>query len=45
MTCCIRFAHYDLPETRRDGDVHISSDIKVAWFEDPDGNILSAVNR
>jgi catechol 2,3-dioxygenase-like lactoylglutathione lyase family enzyme len=41
----VRFEHYDLPETRREGDVHISGDIKVAWFKDPDGNLLSVVNR
>ena len=41
----VRFEHYDLPETRREGDVHVSGDIKVAWFKDPDGNILSVVNR
>ena len=41
----VRFEHYDLPETTRDGDVHVSGDIKVAWFKDPDGNILSVVNR
>ena len=41
----IRFEHYDLPNTRREGDVHVSGDIKVAWFKDPDGNILSVVNR
>ena len=41
----IKFEHYDLPETRREGDVHVSGDIKVAWFKDPDGNILSVVNR
>src|SRR5688572_30753065 len=41
----VRFEHYDLPETKREGDVHISGDIKVAWFKDPDGNILSVVNR
>ena len=41
----VKFEHYDLPETRREGDVHISGDIKVAWFKDPDGNILSVVNR
>jgi catechol 2,3-dioxygenase-like lactoylglutathione lyase family enzyme len=40
----VRFEHYDLPDTRREGDVHISGDIKVAWFKDPDGNILSVVN-
>ena len=31
--------------SRREGDVHVSGDIKVAWFKDPDGNILSVVNR
>ena len=29
----------------RQGDVHVSGDIKVAWFKDPDGNILSVMNR
>jgi catechol 2,3-dioxygenase-like lactoylglutathione lyase family enzyme len=41
----VKFEHYDLPDTRRVGDLHISGDIKVAWFKDPDGNILSVVNR
>jgi catechol 2,3-dioxygenase-like lactoylglutathione lyase family enzyme len=41
----VEFEHYDLPETRREGDVHIAGDLKVAWFKDPDGNILSIVNR
>ena len=41
----ITFEHYDLPDTRREGDVHVSGDIKVAWFKDPDGNILSVANR
>jgi catechol 2,3-dioxygenase-like lactoylglutathione lyase family enzyme len=41
----VKFEHYDLPETRREGDVHVSGDVKVAWFKDPDGNILSVVNR
>ena len=41
----VEFEHYDLPETRRQGDVHIAGDVKVAWFKDPDGNILSVVNR
>jgi catechol 2,3-dioxygenase-like lactoylglutathione lyase family enzyme len=41
----VRFEHYDLPETKREGDLHISGDVKVAWFKDPDGNILSVVNR
>jgi catechol 2,3-dioxygenase-like lactoylglutathione lyase family enzyme len=41
----VKFEHYDLPDTRREGDVHVSGDIRVAWFKDPDGNILSVVNR
>jgi catechol 2,3-dioxygenase-like lactoylglutathione lyase family enzyme len=41
----VKFEHYDLPETTRAGDVHISGNVKVAWFKDPDGNILSIVNR
>jgi predicted enzyme related to lactoylglutathione lyase len=41
----VKFEHYDLPDTRREGDVHISGDVRVAWFKDPDGNILSVVNR
>src|SRR5688572_5226114 len=41
----VKFEHYDLPDTRREGDVHMSGDIKVAWFKDPDGNILSVVNH
>jgi catechol 2,3-dioxygenase-like lactoylglutathione lyase family enzyme len=41
----VTFEHYDLPETRREGDVHISGDLKIAWFKDPDGNILSVVNH
>ena len=41
----VKFEHYDLPDTRREGDVHVSGDIKVAWFKDPDGNILSVASR
>jgi catechol 2,3-dioxygenase-like lactoylglutathione lyase family enzyme len=41
----VRFEHYDMPDTKRAGDVHISGDMKVAWFKDPDGNILNIVNR
>ena len=39
----VTFEHYDdLPDTTREGDVHVSGDdFKGVWFEDPDGNILS----
>ena len=40
----ITFEHYDMPGITRDGDVHIAGDMKVAWFKDPDGNILNITN-
>jgi len=41
----VKFEHYDMPGMRRDNDVHIAGDMKVAWFQDPDGNILNIVNQ
>lgn len=35
----VSFEHYDLPNTTRQGDVHIAGGNKLAWFKDPDGNI------
>ena len=40
----VRFEHYDLPGLKREGDIHVAGDMKVAWFKDPDGNILSLVS-
>ena len=41
----VAFEHYDdLPETTREGDVHMMGDMKGVWFKDPDGNILSLIN-
>jgi hypothetical protein len=40
----IAFEHYDLPGMKREGDIHIGGDMKVAWFKDPDGNILNVVS-
>ena len=37
----ITFEHYDMPGMTLDGDVHVGDGIKVAWFKDPDGNILN----
>jgi hypothetical protein len=34
-----------LPQTKREGDVHVAGEHKIAWFKDPDGNILSVMNR
>ena len=41
----VAFEHYDLPDTRLQGDVHVSGSMKAAWFKDPDGNILALVSR
>lgn len=37
----VAFEHYDMPGLTRQGDVHVAGDLKVAWFKDPDGNILN----
>lgn len=37
----VAFEHYDMPDTRLEGDVHVSGSLRVAWFRDPDGNIHS----
>lgn len=39
------FEHYDMPDMKREGDVHVAGSMKVAWFKDPDGNILNIINR
>jgi catechol 2,3-dioxygenase-like lactoylglutathione lyase family enzyme len=41
----VTFERYDLPDTTREGDVHLTGDFKAAWFKDPDGNILNLVNQ
>jgi catechol 2,3-dioxygenase-like lactoylglutathione lyase family enzyme len=41
----VKFEHYDMPGMKREGDVHIGGDMKVAWFKDPDGNILNIASR
>jgi catechol 2,3-dioxygenase-like lactoylglutathione lyase family enzyme len=40
----VTFEHYDMPGMTREGDVHVGGPMRVAWFKDPDGNILSIVN-
>jgi catechol 2,3-dioxygenase-like lactoylglutathione lyase family enzyme len=41
----VTFEHYDMPDMTREGDVHVFGDMKVAWFKDPDGNILTITSR
>jgi predicted enzyme related to lactoylglutathione lyase len=40
------FQRYDdLPGATRDGDVHHSGAVKMAWFKDPSGNIFEVNGR
>jgi catechol 2,3-dioxygenase-like lactoylglutathione lyase family enzyme len=40
----VTFEHYDMPGLTRNGDIHSGGRIKVVWFKDVDGNILSLVS-
>jgi len=37
------FEHYDLPGLTLNGDVHEAGAARLAWFKDPDGNLLHLV--
>jgi catechol 2,3-dioxygenase-like lactoylglutathione lyase family enzyme len=40
----VTFEHYNnVPDLTLDGDVYTGAGMAVAWFTDPDGNILSIV--
>lgn len=41
----VAFEHYDMADTKLEGDVHVFGDLRVAWFKDPDGNILNLINQ
>ena len=41
----VRFEHYEMPGAKMEGDIHVFGDVRVAWFKDPDGNILNLVDR
>ena len=41
----VKFEHYDMPGLSLDGDIHVGYGMQVAWFKDPDGNILNLVSR
>jgi catechol 2,3-dioxygenase-like lactoylglutathione lyase family enzyme len=38
------FEHYDMPGLKLEGDVHVGDHMKLAWFKDPDGNILNVMS-
>ena len=39
----VAFEHYDMEGLTREGDIHVGEGMKIAWFKDPDGNILNIV--
>ncbi|HYD13518.1 MAG TPA: VOC family protein [Allosphingosinicella sp.] len=39
----VTFEHYDMEGLELDGDVHVGEGMRIAWFKDPDGNILNIV--
>ena len=41
----VKFEHYDMPGLKIHGDIHDGGDMKVAWFKDPDGNILNVIDK
>jgi catechol 2,3-dioxygenase-like lactoylglutathione lyase family enzyme len=41
----VTFEHYDMPGMTLAGDIHAGYGMKVAWFKDPDGNILNIVGK
>jgi catechol 2,3-dioxygenase-like lactoylglutathione lyase family enzyme len=40
----VTFERYELPDTVKEGDIHVSGEIRNAWFKDPDGNIHALSN-
>ncbi len=41
----VTFEHYDMQDMTLEGDIHIFGNMKVAWFKDPDGNILNIASQ
>ena len=39
----VAFEHYDLPGLTLNGDVHEAGPARLAWFKDPDGNLIHLV--
>jgi catechol 2,3-dioxygenase-like lactoylglutathione lyase family enzyme len=40
----LTFEHYDMPQMKREGDIHVAGGTRAAWFKDPDGNIHGIVS-
>ena len=41
----VTLEHYDMQDMTQEGDIHVFDNMKVAWFKDPDGNILNITNQ
>ena len=41
----VTFDHYEIPGMELNGDIHVGGGVKIAWFKDPDGNILNLVEE
>jgi catechol 2,3-dioxygenase-like lactoylglutathione lyase family enzyme len=41
----VTFERYDMPGLTLEGDIYAGYGMKVAWFKDPDGNILNVIGR
>jgi catechol 2,3-dioxygenase-like lactoylglutathione lyase family enzyme len=41
----VAFEHYDMDGLTLEGDIHVGQGMKIAWFKDPDGNILNIVGK
>jgi catechol 2,3-dioxygenase-like lactoylglutathione lyase family enzyme len=41
----VAFERYDMPGLKQEGDVYAADGMKVAWFKDPDGNILNIIKQ
>ena len=41
----VTFEHYDMSGLELKGDIHVGDGMKIAWFKDPDGNILNIVEE
>ena len=40
----VDFKTYPIPGATMDGPVHVMGELRVAWFADPDGNIINLGN-
>ena len=41
----IESEHYNLPYVMLRWDIHVNGNMQIAWFRDPDGNILNLINE